>query len=118
MSKQKIILGCCPHFNEIVNCDFLEDDILTKKLIQYYQDFIFSINEENQAELDLISKLDKAMHKYVMDYRFAKNLKETLEIDAIVKPDFNYLDQLIEYIVNFFREYQEQEVNVKQTRWI
>ncbi|MDD2489793.1 MAG: hypothetical protein PHY26_00855 [Bacilli bacterium] len=119
MTKQKKILSYCPYFTEIVNCDFLEDDILTKKLIQYYQDFIFNIDEEREEEIELIKNLDKAMYKYIDDYRFAKKLRETLDIDTVIAKNFSYLEQLMKYIIDFFLHYEEEEVcNIVHTKWI
>ena len=118
MIKQKKILDFCPNYNEIINCDFLEDDHLTKKLIEYYQDYIFNINHEDEKQTEVVKKLDAALHRYIEDYRFAKSLKNTLNIDEIIHNNFSYLEQLMEYIINFFCDYQEEEVNVYQTKWI
>ncbi len=119
MVKEKKILNCCPNYNEIVNCDFLEDDLFTKKLIEYYQEFIFNIDENNDEQKNRVKKLDEAIYKYIADYRFAKTLKNTLDIDVIINNGFSYLEQLMEYIVSFFSEYQEQEIrDICQTRWI
>ena len=119
MPRRKKILSCCSNFDEIVNCDFLEDDVLTKKLIEYYQDFVFNINENCEKEIEMIKKLDTAIHKYIEDYRFAKSLKDTLDVDAIAHKDFSYLEQLMKYIVSFFSEYESKEVrNIIQTKWI
>jgi hypothetical protein len=117
--RQKKILGFCPNFDEIVNCDFLEDDILTQKLIQYYQDFVFSINEQDEDDIKFIQKLDAAMYKYIEDYRFAKKLKETLNVAAVIDQEFTYLEQLMRYIINFFAEYELQEVrHIFHSKWI
>ncbi|MGI6329806.1 MAG: hypothetical protein ACOXZR_03015 [Bacilli bacterium] len=119
MNKQQKILSFCPHFNEIVNCEFLEDDLLTSKLIQYYQDYIFNINEEDEEEIKVISNLDQAMYKYIEDYRFAKSLRETLQVEAVLSKDFAYLEQLMKYIIQFFNDFEKQEVrNIFQTKWI
>src|SRR5690554_5137600 len=118
MIKQKKILTYCPHFNDIVNCDFFEDDTLTKKLIEYYQDYIFNIDADNEQQTALIKKLDAAIYKYIEDYRFAKSLKDTLDIDAIVQSNFSYFEQLMEYIINFFNEYKEEVIEIEPTKWI
>lgn len=116
--KEKVkVLTCCSHFDEIVNYDFLEDDVLTKKIIQYYQDYIFNI-EEKEENLKLIKELDEAVFKYMDDYRFAKSLKDTLDVDIITSDSFTYLDQLMLYIVEYFQTYDEKTLNVTPTRWI
>lgn len=111
------VLTCCIHFDEIVNYDFLEDDILTKKLIQYYQDYIFNIDEQDE-KLALIKQLDEALYKYMDDYHFAKRLKDSLDVDVVTSENFAYLEQLMTYIVTFFKSYDESETSTTPTRWI
>ena len=117
MREKVKVLTCCSHFDEIVNYDFLEDDVFTKKLIQYYQDYIFNIDDAEE-NLSLIKLLDEAVYKYMKDYHFAKSLKKTLDIDFIVSSEFNYLGQLMEYIVDFFKTYDDSSVPVTPTKWI
>ncbi|MDD2469369.1 MAG: hypothetical protein PHI22_00290 [Bacilli bacterium] len=117
MREKVKILTCCSHFDDIVNFDFLEDDLLTKRLIQYYQDYIFKVDEGDDS-LTLIKQLDEAIYKYMDDYRFAKSLKDTLDVDLIVSDNFQYLDQLMKYIVDFFGTYDESSTASTPTRWI
>lgn len=116
--KEKVkIITNCSHFDDIVNYDFLEDDVLTKKLIQYYQDYIFSVDEAN-GNLEEVKKLDDALYKYIDDYRFAKSLKDTLDVDMVTSDNFHYLDDLINYIIDFFSTYDESSIPVASTKWI
>jgi hypothetical protein len=117
MREKVKILTCCSHFDEIVNYDFLEDDMFTKKIIQYYQDFIFNIDEK-EDNLALIKQLDEAVYKYMEDYRFAKSLRDTLDIDLVTSDNFSYLDQLMRYFIEFLGRYDEKAVTVTPTRWI
>lgn len=117
MREKVKVLTCCCHFDDIVNYDFLEDDVLTKKLIQYYQDFIFNV-DEREDNLLLIKQLDEAVYKYMDDYHFAKNLRSKLDIDTIVSDNFAYLDDLMHYIVKFFNEYDEASIKTIPTKWI
>lgn len=117
MREKVKILTNCAHFDEIVNCDFLEDDVLTKKLIQYYQDFLFNIDEADD-NLVLAKRLDEALYKYMDDYHFAKSLKDTLDVDQITSDNFAYLDQLMRYIIEYFGSYDEKEIVVTPTKWI
>ena len=117
MREKVKILTCCSHFDEIVNCDFLEDDVFTKKIIQYYQDFVFNVDEK-EDNLNLIKKLDEAIYKYMEDYHFAKSLKDTLDIDLITSDSFNYLDQLMRYFIEYLGTYDEKGISVAPTKWI
>ncbi len=118
MREKVQILTCCSHFDEIVNHDFLEEDLLTKKLIQYYQDFIFHIDSHDERNFELIKKLDDALFKYIEDYHFAKKLKSTLDVDIIVRDDFHYLGELMTYIIEFSEKYDQREVKITPTEWI
>lgn len=116
--KGKIrVVTCCAHFDQIVNYDFFEEDILTKKLIQYYQDYVFNLDESDE-NLVLIKDLDEAIYKYTEDYHFAKRLKEKLDVDVVTNDNFAYLDKLMEYIIAFFKEYDDSSAATTPTRWI
>ncbi|MDD2203147.1 MAG: hypothetical protein PHT75_02645 [Bacilli bacterium] len=117
MREKVKILTCCSHFDEIVNYDFLEDDIFTKKVIQYYQDFVFKV-DENVKNLDLIKKLDEAVYKYMEDYHFAKSIRDTLDLDLVTSDNFAYLDQLMQYFIDFSGQYDETAATVVTTKWI
>ncbi|MFA5407592.1 MAG: hypothetical protein WC343_02350 [Bacilli bacterium] len=117
MREKVKILTCCTHFDEIVNYDFLEDDVFTKKLIQYYQDFVFNVDDREDA-LPLVKKLDEAVYKYMEDYHFAKSLKDTLDIDLVTSDSFSYLNQLMRYIIEYFEAYDGKSINVVTTKWI
>lgn len=114
--NQKEVLSLCPYFDEIINSDFLEDDFLTKKLIEYYQEYVFNNEVENS---NLITKLDQAIYKYLNDYQFAKDLKDTLEIDEITSSKFAYIKELMNYIITFYDKYQETDNGtIKNSKWL
>lgn len=116
--KDKVkVLTCCSHYDDIIKHDFLEDDILTRKLIEYYQKYILSI-EDVEDSLTLIKKLDDAMFKYISNYAFAKSLKETLDVELVTSEEFSYIDQLMKYLVDFYDKYDDNSVVVNITRWI
>ncbi len=114
--NQKELLTLCPHFDDIINSEFLEDDYLTKRLIEYYQEYVFN---NDLKRVDLISNLDQAIYKYVNDYQFAKKLKNTLDVDEILKSNFAYIKELMDYIVTFYNEYHEIEDDISNTtKWL
>jgi len=116
--KDKVkILTCCSHYDDIIKHDFLEDDILTRKLIEYYKNYILSI-EEVEDNLSLIKKLDDAMFKYIGNYAYAKALKETLDIDLVTSEEFTYVNQLMLYVVEFYDKYDDNSTVINITKWI
>lgn len=116
--KDKVkILTCCSHYDDIIKHDYLEDDLLTRKLIDYYQKYILSI-EEVEDNLVLIKKLDDAMFKYINNYSFSKSLKETLDVDLVTSAEFSYVDQLMLYVVEFYDKYDDNTAVINITKWI
>lgn len=118
VNKQKLN-NLFPNFNSIIECEFLEDDLLTKKIIEYYQNYISDINENEQNELSFAKKLDDAVYNYIEDYHFAKSFKDTIDIAVIVSNKFNHHKQFLEYIVSFMEEYNSTtKPKQAETNWI
>ena len=51
------VLQNCPHFDKIVNYEYPYGDTLSKKLIDWYRELIFSANGNNEKQLMLIKIL-------------------------------------------------------------
>ena len=49
------VLQNCPHFDKIVNYEYPYGDTLSKKLIDWYRELIFSANGDNEKQLMLIN---------------------------------------------------------------
>lgn len=107
------------HFTTIIESEFLEDDILTKKIIEYYQDYVSTVDQSNPKEIDFSKQLDDAIYHYMEDYHFSKNFKDTLDVPVITSSKFKQQKQFLEYIVDYYREYQKMEKpKVVEKRWI
>lgn len=119
MNKNKEILKHCPNFRKIVEFDYLEDDNISEKLINFYTDFIFSVDLSNETELLYAKQIDKVLEQYIEDYNFRKEMKHSLKT-LKVKSDGNVLKSIIESILKIFDLYIEQTMTKKiyVTRWI
>jgi hypothetical protein len=115
--RKTAILDRCPNYNNISNYVYLENDYFSKSLIDLYQDYVFSINIDNQEELNLLDSVNKAMEKYIKDYNFAKALKNYLKdynmgADVIIK-------DLMQKLVTFVSIYEEESLkHISNTKWI
>ena len=70
----------CPNYDKIVNFLYLENDIISKLLIEYYQEYVFNIkSEKSKLKIDSIMSLyaDKEdFYKYVQNYFDISNNNE------------------------------------------
>ena len=67
MSKIKKI---CKNYNIIVNCEFLDDDMFSHKLVDYYKNAVSRVKNDDSTYLEKITKIDRMMRKYIEDYFF------------------------------------------------
>ena len=106
MNKNKIILKHCPNFYKINNFEFDEEDYITLKIFNIYEDYIFNIDETNEIELKKIEDLDYVLSKYIDDYSFRKDVQKGL-LDIRVKRDANIIETIINAILKIFEKYEE-----------
>ena len=107
----------CKNYNVIVNCEFLEDDLFSKKLVDFYKKAVVNANGENK--LNKITKYDRVMRKYIEDYNFSKKLKNSVDVSSILTSTIDLTDAVLEYAVEFLAKYDEKiEEPVVNTRWI
>ena len=48
MNKNKQILRHCPNFYKIMNFEYFEDDKLSEKLLDVYEEFVFKVDLNNK----------------------------------------------------------------------
>ncbi len=119
MNKNKLVLNHCPNFYRIINCDYFEDDRVTEKLINIYEDFIFKVDIENNEELNMVKKIDFVLGKYVDDYTFRRKLQEEVFQVKITKTCTNLLRTVVENIIAIFNRYEvETTRKFYIARWI
>ena len=112
------ILKHCPHFYTIINFDYYSDDLVSGKLIDIYQKYIFTIDVNSEESIKKIEKLDNLMYKYINDYGFRNQIKQNIQSVKISKSG-NILDSVVNAIINLFENYDEIKfTKVELTRWI
>lgn len=109
----------CKNYNAIVNCEFLDDDLFSHKLVEFYKKAISRVNSGDSRNLNKISKIDKVMRKYIEDYTFSKKLKNSVDVSSILMSKVDLTDAVLEYAIDFSDKYEENvDEPIINTRWI
>lgn len=112
------IIKHCPHFYTIINFEYYSDDVVSEKLIDVYQNYIFTIDLNNYEELEKIKKLDENMYKYISDYAFRNQIKQNISNVKVVKSE-NILDSLVNALLSLFESCEQKSFSkIVLTRWI
>lgn len=118
MNKNKQVLRHCPNFYRIVNFEYLEDDKLSEKLIDVYQEYVFKININDKKDISKVEQLDSILSKYIDDYIFRKELKTEMK-KIRVRKDEDILTAIVNWIIKVFDNYEEGFTrNIYFSRWI
>ena len=108
----------CKNYNVIVNCEFLEYDLFSYKLVEFYKNAV-SRSDGDSNSLNKISKYDRVMRKYIEDYNFSKKLRNSVDVSSILMCKVDLTDAVLEYAVDFSNKYDDDiEEPVINTRWI
>lgn len=117
--NNKIVLKYCPQYYRIINEDFKERDIISSKLIEIYQQFIFSVDVTNKNMRKEIKELDKIMVKYFEDRNFKKELSRVLLELKVPAGTKNVLVEIIKAIKKAHEKYMEGFTrNLYIPKWI
>lgn len=118
MDNNREVLRHCPHFYTIINFEYYSDDIISEKLIDVYEKFIFSTDITRTENLLKVEKLDDVLFKYINDYSFREQAKQNIMKIKVIRGD-NVLDSIVCAIINFFDNYEKICTRkVQVTRWI
>lgn len=119
MNKNKIILKHCPNFYRIINFEYFEDDYLSERLINIYEEFIFNIDIDNKIDIKIVSQIDKVLAKYIENYEFRKEMKYRLKQLKISKSTTDILKAIVEGIIRISNQYEEGATRkIYISRWI
>lgn len=118
MDKNREVLEHCPHFYTIINFEYYSDDLISEKLIDIYEKFIFSVDISDSENVARVEKLDLVLYKYINDYCFREQVKSDM-MTIKVRRGENILDSIVSAILRFFDSYEllsTRKINI--TRWI
>lgn len=115
----KKILENCPNYDKIVNYEYPYGDILSKKLIDWYRELIFSANGNNENQLMLIRALDRSLYLYIKDNRYKRGLRKIVNVDELTFENKSIIKEVIKKLIDFTSSYEKKEVReVKVAKWL
>ncbi len=115
----KKILENCPHYDMIVNYEYPYGDMLSKKLIDWYRELIFSANGNNENQLMLINALDRSLYLYVRDNKYKRGLRKIVSVDELTFEDKSTIKDVIKKLIEFTSNYEKKEIReVSVARWL
>ena len=95
------ILENCPNFDKIVNYEYPYGDVLSKKLIDWYRELIFSANGNNESQLMVINSLDKSLYLYVKDNKYKRGIRKIISADELSFENKEVIKEVIKRIIEF-----------------
>ena len=115
----KVVLKYCKDYYRIINEEFNELDFMSGKIIQIFQNYIFSIDIKNNDEIIEITTLNNAICRYFDDMEFKKILTNFLINLKVSKKESNVIKYIAKSIVKEYEKYLEGYTrNLYISRWI
>ncbi len=115
----KKILDNCPHYDMIVNYEYPYGDVLSKKLIDWYRELIFSANGNNENQLILIKALDKSLYLYVKDNKYKRGIRKIIGVDDLSFNNKVTIKDSIKKLIEYTSNYEKKEVReVSIAKWL
>jgi hypothetical protein len=115
----KKIFENCPNFEKIIHYEYPFGDILSKKLIDWYRELIFSANGNNENQLLLIRALDRSLYLYVRDNKYKRGLRKIITTDDLTFENKDLIKEVIKRLIEFTNNYEKKEVReVSVSKWL
>ena len=113
------VKNMCKNYSFIVNCEFLDDDLFSYKLVEFYKKAISRVTMDDSKSLDKISNYDRVMKKYIEDYEFSKNFRDSIDVSTVLVSKVDLTNAVLDYAVDFSSKYNDDvEKPIINTRWI
>lgn len=118
MNKNIEVLKHCPHFYTIINFEYYSNDVISERLINVYENYIFNVDINNVDNRKKIEKFDEVMYKYISDNIFRNEIKNDIKNIKLKKSD-NLLESIVNAILKIFDDYYKTHLKkIPITRWI
>lgn len=115
----RIVLNNCPNYDTIINYEYPYGDTLSKKLIDWYRELIFSADGTNENQLMLIRALDKSLYLYVKDNKYKRGLKKIIKDEELSFQSKNVIKDVIKKLIEYTNNYEKKEVlEVTVAKWL
>ena len=117
--NNKIILKYCPNYYRIINEEYFELDLISDKVIQVLQSFIFGIDIKNKNDLKKVTALDSALVRYFDDREFKTYLTNILVSLKVSKKETDIMRFIADSIIGAHEKYLEGFTrNLYISKWI
>lgn len=115
----RIVLKNCPNYDAIVNYEYPYGDNLSKRLIDWYRELIFSADGTNENQLMLIRALDKSLYLYVKDNKYKRGLKKIIKDEELGFENKAIIKDVIKKLIEYTNNYEKKEVlEVTVAKWL
>ena len=115
----KMVLENCPNYDKIIHYEYPYGDVLSKKLIDWYKDLIFSANGNNENQLLLIRALDRSLYLYVRDNKYKRGLRKIITSDELTFDNKDLIKDVIKRLIEFTNIYEKREIReVSVSKWL
>lgn len=105
-----------PHYDEIVSYVFNEDDFITKRIINYYQEYLLGVIKCNNYRA---KNLDQAIYEYLNNLKFYKYVQEYLENLEYSNEGIDYYNNLDINLPKLYKNFERDSLEiVNGTRWL
>ena len=118
--KTKNVLSICVHYDDIVNYQFKESDLLTRIIIDEYTNTIFDVNSQDLGKTNHLKVVDIVVYEYLNDKKFANKVKEQLEFNNIELNEESLIGcDIISILINCYKDYKNRlEEEKEDTVWL
>ena len=112
----KNILKYTLYYDEIVSFPYKEDDFITKRIINYYQEYVFGNIESNNYRIRI---LDKTIYEYLTNIKFNRYSKKYLEQLESSNDEIDYYNNLDINLPRLYRKFEKENLEVVSgSRWL
>lgn len=112
------VLNKCKNYERIVNFEYLQEDLITAKLIKVYKEYFVSVLKSKDG-LDVLVRLDYVLGRYIEDYEFRRELRKEIVQVKIKKSCTDILKAIVASIIKIFDNYLENSTRrIHIARWI
>lgn len=92
---------------------------MSKKLIDWYRELIFSANGNDENQLLLIKALDKSLYLYVKDNKYKRGIRKIIDISELGFSDKSIIKETIKKLIEFTNNYEKKEIReLSISRWL
>lgn len=115
----RVVLKNCPNYDTIINYEYPYGDTLSKKLIDWYRELIFSADGTNENQLMLIKALDKSLYLYVKDNKYKRGIKKIIKDEELSFQNKSVIKDVIKKLIEYTNNYEKKEVlEVTVAKWL